>query len=152
MIIKKLAAGDCIEARCTRCLKVMNHTIVAMVEDRVVRVECNTCRGIHNYHKGKEAKEAKVKEAGVTKPVTKKEPAAPRKVKKDPGAAEREEWEALRPLMEIDTAIPYDMNGKFRVKDLVAHPVFGLGVVELVIKPCKIEVLFQVGKKLLRCA
>jgi len=147
MIIKKLAAGDSIEARCTRCLKVLNHTIVAMVEDRVVRVECNTCRGIHNYHKAKEAKEA-----GAAKPVSKKVPAAPRKAKKDPGAAEREEWESLRPTMEIDRAIPYDMNGKFRAKDLVAHPVFGLGVVEQVIKPNKIEVLFQVGKKLLRSA
>jgi hypothetical protein len=32
----------------------------------------------------------------------------------------------------------------------VKHPVFGLGVVKSVV-PNKIEVLFQEGKKLLRC-
>ena len=43
------------------------------------------------------------------------------------------------------------MKGKYRVNDLVEHPVFGLGVVKLVVVPDKIAVLFQGGKKLL-CA
>lgn len=144
MNTRKLAAGDCIEARCTRCRKVLNHTIVAMVGERVVRVECNTCRGTHNYHGVKEAREPAA--AGSTR----KAP-APRKEKKEPGAADREEWESLRPGMEPERAIPYDMNGKFRAGDLVSHPVFGLGVVKLVIPPKKMEVLFREGKKLLRC-
>ena len=44
MSMKKLSAGDNIEARCTRCRTVLNHTIVAMVGEKVVWVECNTCR------------------------------------------------------------------------------------------------------------
>lgn len=145
MKTRKLSAGDCIEARCTRCRKILNHTIVAMVGERVVRVECNTCRGMHNYHA-----EKVVKEPAAAKSVRTAAP-APRKGKKDPAAADREEWESLRSGMEPERAIPYDMNGTFRVKSLVAHPVFGLGVVKLVIPPKKIEVLFQDGKKLLRC-
>ena len=64
---------------------------------------------------------------------------------------DREEWESLRPDMERERAIPYSMTGKFRLNNLVEHPVFGLGVVKRVIVPSKIEVLFEDGKKLLRC-
>ncbi|MCM2358851.1 MAG: hypothetical protein NDI77_11930 [Geobacteraceae bacterium] len=152
MITRKLSAGDTVEAQCTRCRALLNHTIVAMVEGRVVRVECNTCRGVHNY---RPAAAPKAPAAGPKAPAAatsgrKSEP-APRKAKKDPGAADREEWESLSPTMEQERASAYDMNGKYRVNGLVQHPVFGLGVVKQVIKPNKMEVLFQAGKKLLRC-
>ena len=141
----KLSAGDNIEANCTRCRKVLNHTIVAMVGEKVVRVECNTCRGVHNY---REAAASKSPSAGSS--TRKKEPAV-RAVKKDAGATEREEWESLSLTMDKGRAIAYDIDGKFKVNDLVDHAVFGLGVVKSVIKPSKMEVLFQQGKKLLRC-
>ncbi|HYS42509.1 MAG TPA: hypothetical protein VEM32_00880 [Geobacteraceae bacterium] len=142
---RKLSAGDTIEARCTRCRTVLNHTIVAMIEGRVVRVECNTCRGMHNYHQEKAAKSPVAGTAVLKKATT------PRAARKEPGAADREEWESLRPTMDKERALTYDMSGKFRVNGLVDHAVFGLGVVKRVIRPDKMEVLFQVGKKLLRC-
>lgn len=116
-----------------------------MVGERVARVQCYTCGGVHNYYGEKEAKPAV---AGAA--VRKKEPAA-RTARKEPGSADREEWESLRPGMEEGRAIPYDMNGKFRVNDLVEHSLFGRGVVKRLAGPGKIEVLFQGGKKLLRC-
>ncbi|MBI1921663.1 MAG: hypothetical protein HYS23_11365 [Geobacter sp.] len=137
----KLSAGDNIEARCTRCRKVLNHTIVAMVGERVVRVECNTCRGMHNYHEVVAAKT----------PAIRKTATASVKAKKKSGDDDREEWETLRLTIESGKAAPYDMNGKFRVNTLVEHAVFGRGVVKTVIKPNKMEVLFSEGKKLLRC-
>ena len=124
----------------------MNHTIVAMQGEQVVRVECNTCRGTHNYYPEKKPQTPAASSGSV-----KKAPAA-RKPKVDPGALEREEWESLRLTMDPAVAIPYDMNSTFRVKKLVAHSAFGLGIVKLLIKPNKMEVLFQCGKKLLRCA
>jgi hypothetical protein len=149
---RKRSAGDTIEARCTRCRAVLNHTIVAMVEGRVVRVECNTCRGSHNYH---EIKEPAVKSAktplDAKVPKEKKTP-APRAPRKDPLAAEREEWAALQLNRNGDGATPYDMNRRFRVGDIVAHTSFGLGLVKLVIPPNKAEILFETGKKLLRTA
>ena len=144
MAIKRLSAGDIIEARCTKCREIMNHTIVAMVGERVVRVECNTCHGTHNYHGKPEAKAPAAASARKT-------PAAPRAPRKDPGAADREEWASLRPTMAEERALPYEMTGKYRTKSLVSHPIFGLGVVQLVM-PNKIEVLFRDGKKLLRSA
>jgi len=145
MITRKLSAGDNIEAQCTRCRKLLNHTIVAMVGERVVRVQCNTCGGAHNYHAATGPK------TPAPRTSTRKTTPAPRTSRKDPGAMDREEWESLRPTMENGQPLPYDMNGQYRVNSIVAHPVFGLGVVKYVIKPDKMEVLFQAGKKLLRC-
>lgn len=142
---RPLSAGSIVETRCTRCREVMNHTIVAMVGEKIVRVECNTCHGVHGYHPVKAPK----KPAPAT--AERKEAATPRKPKADPEAAARAEWEALLPGLDPAQAVPYDMNRTYRVKDLVAHPVFGLGIVQLVIPPNKIDVLFRVGKKRLRC-
>jgi hypothetical protein len=145
MRIKKLSAGDIIEASCTRCRATLNHTIVAMVGERVVRVECNTCHGVHNYRGPVEKKE---KTSGLTAP---KKQTTPRQPKKDPGVSDTEEWETLNPTFNPDQATPYDMNGKYRSNELINHATFGLGVVKSIIPPNKMEVLFQVGKKLLRC-
>lgn len=145
MSTRKLSAGDTVESRCTRCRTVLNHTIVAMVGERVVRVECNTCRGVHNY--------SMEKTAALPAPRTnvKKSPSVHGKSKKGPGKAEREEWESLRAAMEGKPVKSYDMNGKYLANDLVEHSVFGLGIVLLCTGPNKMEVFFQCGKKLLRC-
>lgn len=137
---KPVSAGSIVETRCTRCRKVLNHTIVAMVGEKIVRVECNTCHGTHNYRP--------LKEASTT--VRKKEPTT-RKAKIDPVAAACAEWSSLQSGMEESQAIPYEMTGIYRVKNLVKHPMFGLGIVQLVIPPNKIEVLFEQGTKKLRC-
>jgi hypothetical protein len=122
----------------------MNHTIVAMVGEKIVRVECNTCHGMHNYHPVKAAKEPV---AAKTAP---KKAAAPRTAKADPAAAAAAEWAALQLDMDPAQAIPYDMDRTYRAKNLLLHPQFGLGIVQTVLPPNKICVLFQTGKKLLR--
>ena len=141
----RLSAGSIVETRCTRCREVMNHTIVAMVGEKIVRVECNTCHGVHAYHPVKAPKEPAA--AGAVQ----KRAASSRTPKADPTAAARAEWEALQMDMDPAQAIPYDMNRTYRVKNLLFHPNFGLVIVQLVLPPNKIEVLFQTGKKLLRC-
>ena len=141
----QLSAGSTIETRCTRCNGVLNHTIVAMVGEKIVRVECSTCHGVHAYHPVKVPKEP-----AAAKGTTKKA-AVPRKAKADPEAEARAEWLELRPLMDAAQAIPYDMNRVYRAKNVLSHPNFGLGFVQLVIQPNKIDVLFQDGKKRLRC-
>ena len=150
MTTRKLSAGDIIEARCTKCREVLNHRIVAMVEEKVVRVECNTCNGVHNYHAPPTAKEAKApKKASTAKP--RSTSAVPRASRRDPVEVEREEWASLQPTFDQDKALPYDMNGRFNVKRLILHPAFGIGLVKTVIVPNKMQVLFKDGIKLLRC-
>jgi hypothetical protein len=123
----------------------MNHTIVAMIGEQIARVECNTCHSVHNYHPIKVAKEPAAPKTATTKRV-----ATPRKPKADPAAVAAAEWEALLAGVDPDQAIPYEMTGKYRLKALLRHPQFGLGFVQLVL-PDKIDVLFQMGKKRLRC-
>ena len=145
MLIKQLSAGSIVESQCTRCRQIMNHTIVAMVGEKIVRVECNTCHGTHAYHP------VKVPKAPIAARDGQRKVAEPRKTKADPEAAARAEWAALKAGMDPAKAIPYDMNRKFCVNNLVSHPNFGLGIVQAVIPPNKMDVLFQDGKKRLRC-
>ena len=43
------SVGDIIDARCTKCLKVTNHVVVAMIGATPAKVQCNTCSGLHRY-------------------------------------------------------------------------------------------------------
>ena len=148
MSSKKLSAGDFVDARCTRCRMVTNHTIVAMVEDQVVRVQCNTCNGVHNYHRPTPAR------APASAGKTGKAAASagkPRRASAGP-SAEQLEWQAACRDADSARAARYEMGGSYRVDELIAHPVFGLGVVKALSKPNKMEVLFEQGKKVLRCS
>jgi hypothetical protein len=73
------------------------------------------------------------------------------KAKADAAAAERQEWGSLRLNMKPEQAIAYQMDGSYRTKALLKHAHFGLGLVTRLAGPHKIEVLFEDGKKLLRC-
>jgi len=147
MKIRKLSAGDIIDARCTRCREILNHRIVAMVQEKVVRVECNTCGGVHNYYPPPTAKTPRSPGTGPASRTA----AAPRTAKKDPAQAERDEWLSFRQNMSLDRALKYDMNAKYKANDLLDHPTFGFGVIKAVIVPNKMQVLFEDGIKLLRC-
>lgn len=153
MTTRILSAGDIIEARCTKCREVLNHRIVAMVEGKVVRVECNTCNGVHNYHAPPAVKAPKApkapKKAAVSKP--RSTTAVPRASRRDPVEIEREEWASLQPTFDLEKALEYNMNNRYSVKRLILHSVFGLGVVKTVTVPNKMQVLFKDGIKLLRC-
>jgi hypothetical protein len=141
----KLSAGSNVETHCTKCKKILNHTIVAMVGEKIVRVECNTCHGVHNYRPVKPEKAPAAAKTAVPKKAS-----VPRTPKADPVAAAAAEWASLESSMDSSQAIPYDMERTYRLKNLLLHPNFGLGIVQLVM-PNKIDVLFQAGKKRLRC-
>lgn len=142
---RPISAGDIIEARCTKCRAVFNHTIVAMVGTRVVRVQCNTCGGQHNYHSPQEEKKTAERS-------TARRPATGEKPRRSAAAAGPSEWEGAMAGRDPDSAIPYAMDASFRADALVNHPTFGIGIVTAVIKPNKVEILFRDGRKLLRCS
>jgi hypothetical protein len=144
MIKREISVGDTIESNCTKCKALLNHTIVAMVAGKVVRVKCNTCGSEHNHRAAKS-------EATTVKRAAAKSPAAARKTPKEKSdTSDLAEWEEFFSGVERGKAIPYDMAGKFRVKTLVDHPVFGIGIVKST-QNNKMDVLFQGGRKLLRC-
>lgn len=135
-----LSAGDIVEAHCTRCRTLTNHTIVAMVGERPVRVRCNTCGGDHNF---RAPKKQVPKPAAVAK--------TPRKTAKSRKNADQEQWQDMIDQTDPGVAVPYSMDQSFKQDEIVAHPVFGLGVVTALLKPNKVEILFTGGKKMLRC-
>jgi len=127
------SAGDSIEARCTKCRKNATHTIITMGEESPVKVECGLCSRQHKY-----------------RPPTATKKAAPRRTV-DPKIAERKEWQELRPDMDSNTAKDYSMDEAYPVNSLINHPTFGLGLVQRIAGARKIDVLFEDGRKTMRC-
>ena len=146
MNVRTRSAGDILDARCTRCRVLTNHTIVALVEGRIVRVKCNTCGSEHNYHALKEEKAPAVRRVTGTKEPT----FSPTSSRKDIPPRYHELWEAALAGKDFAIAKEYDMSGKFMKDNLVRHPVFGIGIVTTV-AGTKMDVLFADGPKLLRC-
>jgi hypothetical protein len=128
-----LSTGNPIEARCTKCRKNTDHTILTLEEEAPARVECGICNRQHKYRP----------------PTVPKNPAPRRTV--DPNQDARKEWATLRPDMDIFRATDYSMTSAYKVRALINHPVFGLGLVQRVVGPQKVEVLFEDGKKTMRC-
>ena len=64
---------------------------------------------------------------------------------------DRERW--IAEVHECDTsgAKTYALDGTFAEGDLVDNPKFGMGLVIRVVKPNRMEVLFEDGMKTLRC-
>jgi hypothetical protein len=46
---RRIRIGDVIDDYCTRCRLIMNHGVVGMVGEEVVKVRCNTCQSEHPY-------------------------------------------------------------------------------------------------------
>ncbi|MDW7644403.1 MAG: hypothetical protein SCI25_05125 [Desulfuromonadales bacterium] len=141
---KKISAGDLVDSQCTKCRMVTNHTVVAMVGDKVVRVQCNTCGGMHNY------REAAPKKTAKPRTTTTKADAVPRQPRQRAATADLIFWEERCGEDATGSAKTYAMDGAYRADDLVSHPVFGIGIVTAVTPPNKVEILFRDGRKLLR--
>jgi hypothetical protein len=127
------SAGESILARCTKCRKNDIHIIVTLSNGIPAKVRCTLCEREHPFRP----------------PTAPAKPAVRRPI--DPKNAEREEWQRLRPDMNGSKALNYSMEGEYRVRALIEHPLFGLGVVQRIMGDRKIEVLFEGGKKIMRC-
>jgi hypothetical protein len=130
--------GGPVESRCTKCRKITNHIIVALEEEVPAKVKCNTCEGEHKYRPPAAAKKKAPKKTAAKKATT-------------PKVTGQKEWQELREQIEGAKAADYSMDSPFKVKTVMKHPVFGLGLVEKVVGPRKIEVLFEDGRKIMRC-
>ena len=114
----RMVVGGETESWCTKCRKVLNHVIVTLVDGAAKRVQCRTCDGEHNWRR---------------------EPASRR------ASSTRKKSKALDPDRP---AKPYQLSAKFVEDDVVQHPKFGRGHVQLV-RGDKIEVNFEDGLRTL---
>jgi hypothetical protein len=130
--LEKYLAGDNIASWCTKCKLALDHTIIAMDGEQVLKVKCRTCGSAHKF----------------------RNPADPPKTRARRGAsadgaaaAGGSRWEVA--LKESSgRSHPYTMDGKYRVGDLVLHDRFGKGVVlRLYVNKC--DVLFEDRERLM---
>jgi hypothetical protein len=139
MATPKTKAGSTVDSWCTKCKLVLAHTVEAMVENKITRVHCNTCRGQHAYRAT--APGTATKTAGGTRksPAKKAADAVPK----------RSEYETLLRGRTAEKARTYATSERFAPGELIKHTVFGLGVVVGERDSVKIDVAFPGGPKVL---
>ena len=138
---KPLGPGSEVDSYCTKCKLDLNHRIISMDGDKVFKVECLTCRGHHRYRRPKSAEPAPR--------ATTRRAAADRAPKPKPIDQLRKTWEQAIMGSTPADFIAYRIDLAFSPGQLVRHKKFGDGVVNEVIDPGKIEVLFQDGPRTL---
>jgi hypothetical protein len=133
VMVEKNAAGKNIVSYCTKCKLGLDHTIVAMDGELIVKVTCKTCGSSHKY----------------------KDPTAvkkPRTAKKKDSALKTAEalWETCLSEAKAQERV-YIMTGRYRVGDVVLHDIFGKGIVrKLFVNKC--TVLFKDKERLMASA
>ena len=164
-----LAAGTIIEAKCTRCNDITGHVIVAMVGGEVVKVECRACGSVHKYRPQKQdvprgaapsvrkvragSTRAEAVDVSASRSEAARKAAATRAQQRAARDAEATEvaWKVAMTRNPAETNRKYSMNEGYEEGEIIDHPVFGPGLVRAVVRPDKVEVLFQEGLKVLRC-
>ena len=130
-----LKVGGEVDSYCTKCEMTLAHTIIALVGGRPVKLECNTCHGVHRFREAPGA---------ATAP---RRPAAP-------GARPRAERttlsfdEVLRGK-DLAQARRYTPKATYQLDQVIEHPTFGLGWVSGVRDATKVEVTFRTDVKVL---
>jgi hypothetical protein len=136
---KTYQAGDAIESKCNRCKDVRMHVVVAMDGGEIVKVQCKTCGSLHKHPKPKKAATKRRGARSVAKTV-----------KALKNAAEQvQDWENALNGKDMGAAKPFGAEGSAVVGGLIDHPKFGVGVVQKIVPPNKMEVLFRNGPKLM---
>ena len=128
------AVGADVEALCSKCGDVW-HVVVAKVGEQIVRVHCKECNKEHRYKSPHGA------------PKEKRQPSLATPRPERTKVVERFE----KPAVAADLSRParrYGASEKYEVGELVEHPSFGQGVVE-VDEPGKVTVFFATGRRVL---
>lgn len=165
--MKVHAVGSIVESVCGKCNDVMGHTIMAMVGNEIVKVECRVCKSVHRYrppaHVARGGSAVTLKKGRDGEPVSSRQAAsrAERPVASRPSARKNaalakaeavlENWRVVMSAHKGEEPRAYAMNETYEPGEYVAHPVFGLGNVSSFVPPDKIDVLFEGGVKRLLC-
>ncbi len=140
-----IRVGGEIDAVCTRCRMITNHRIVAMVDGLVKRVICLTCDSQHNYRQppGEKRPQA-AKTMRVSREMKKTSPSSG-------GPRIFAQWLQSREALNAsgESPRPYDFKELFEVGQALDHSKFGLGFVQKIIPPNKMEVMFETEVKVL---
>jgi hypothetical protein len=130
--------GKDIESLCSKCGDVW-HVVVAKVGETIVKVQCKECGAYHRHRppggKGKAA-------------------ASPRRRTAAKGGGRGQTAVARIPTPEVEPDLSrpvrgYGLDQTYEPADRIEHPTFGVGVVQAVLGPGKIDVFFSEGRRVL---
>jgi hypothetical protein len=130
------------------------HRIIAVHNGKIIRVECRTCGGHHNYRAPKSAVGAV--RAGLLRPGASDKPrtssSAPSAKRAAVAEAERQReatWQKAVLGQPISSFKAYRASLTFSLGDLIRHGKFGDGYIVRVIDRQKVEVMFKDGPRML---
>jgi hypothetical protein len=137
------------------------HRIIAMNGPKIVRVECRTCNGHHNYRKPKSAvaHHQETKSRGSTRASSAPSVASPgrsgppmsaRRAALVQAETQREAtWEKAVLGQPVTSFKAYRASQTFNMGDLIRHGKFGDGYIVRVIDRQKVEAMFKDGPRTL---
>jgi len=152
MPTKPLKPGDEVDSWCTKCRMDLMHRIIAMHNGRIIRVECRTCNGHHNYRKPKSAVSEPRLATGRSASTRAASSGAgsPRKAAAAELERQREQtWEKAVLGQPIASFKAYRPSQTFSHGELIRHGKFGDGYIVRVIDRQKVEVMFKDGPRTL---
>ncbi len=132
--------GAELESTCRNC-GVQVHTVVALPNASTASVACKTCGAAQNYLAAEGSVIApmiSVNSSGKVRPT-------PRRPKK-PAPVWRPDQSAVRAVLSRPVR-PYDVGGSYRVGDRIEHRTYGVGVVDAIVDPHKMQVFFPSGHR-----
>jgi hypothetical protein len=138
--------GKIIDAYCTKCKLMLAHVVLSEMSGTVGWVECKTCGAQYLFRRG----------IGEPKPGPKKRmPTLSRREESTPVRRNTTNetallWENRYQGLDPETPIlDYHIQDEYRSKDVIRHPVFGIGFVERIVSQTRVYVLFKDAVKLL---
>ena len=131
----EIKVGGEVDAWCTTCKDMKWHVVVAVVDGKPAKVECNGCHKQHAF---------KATPPGTPKPRAAKKSAAA----EPPEPAPIDDLEEKLKAGEAG-AKSYSARDSYEIGDVVRHPSFGLGLVAALPAAGKVELAFRSGRKLL---
>ena len=134
-----LKVGSNTDAWCTKCKLVLAHTIEAVAGGIIKRVQCNTCRGKHQYKANAPGEKSERKSSASLKSKN----LAPKK------KSTKGDFSRLISGKDLTRASSYKVTSHFVRGEVINHTIFGVGVVVEEKDASKIEVLFESGPKIL---
>ncbi len=132
--VEGFEVGSEIEAYCTTCKTDALHAVVTLFEGDVRSVQCTICHSTHAYRPPRGEPDDDV-------PV-------PISVRRRHALPEPS-WAEAMSQVDPSAATPYALSEVYEEGQVIAHPVFGLGYVSLLVSGTKMEAVFEEGKRML---
>ena len=133
--------GGDVEAWCTHCHMMQEHSVLAATKGEPARVMCNTCKGQHKYRACPPGSSKKKRAPGRTK-MSQGRPA--------PGSRRSErDWQETTRNKDLSNPLAYHPGQIHAAGQVILHGKFGTGVVVEVKPRDKIVVVFADATRIL---